>query len=261
MKRILYSDRQINLIRESGKVIAKCFELLKKEIKPGITTKQLDTLVAALIAKDGGTAAFLNYAYGEHEPFPASICTSVNDVVIHGIPNDEPLKEGDILSVDIGVRKDNYYADAAWTYPVGKVDENAKKLLLTGEAALMAGIAAFQPRARIVEISKAIQDLAEKDGFTIVREFVGHGVGLTLHEDPQVRNYVDANEKEGKESARAVLKSGTVLAIEPMINEKLPMIKFGAKDWPVQTNDGGRSVHFEHTVAMMADGHVEILTK
>ncbi len=261
MNRTLYSDRQIELIRAAGAVIGRCFGILKNEIKPGVTTKQLDALVAAQIAKDGGTAAFLNYAYGEHSPFPASICTSVNDVVVHGIPNDEPLKEGDIVSVDIGVRKDNYYADAAWTYPVGEVDENVKKLLATGEAALMAGIAAFKPRVQLMEISKAVQDLAEKDGFTIVREFVGHGVGLTLHEDPQVRNYIDPNEREGRDSAKATLKPGTVLAIEPMINEKQSMIKYSSKDWPVQTKDGGRSVHFEHTVAMLADGRVEILTK
>jgi len=261
INRIMYSDRQIELIRAAGAIIGRCFAILKSEVKPGVTTKQLDALVAAQIIKDGGTAAFLDYAYGDHSPFPASICTSVNNVVVHGIPNDEPLKEGDVLSVDIGVRKDNYYADAAWTYAVGEVDATAKLLLETGEAALMAGIEAFKPKIELVNISKAVQETAEAKGFSVVREFVGHGVGHSLHEAPQVRNYVDPDEKEGKESAKALLKPGMVLAIEPMINEKLRMIKYSSDQWPVSTVDGSRSVHFEHTVAMMADGHVEILTK
>lgn len=258
MSRPLYSDRQINIIREAGQIIARCFDIIRKEAKPGVTTQYLDQLIADQIAKDGGISAFLGYSYGQQKPFPATICTSLNEVIVHGVPDETPMVEGDLLSADIGVLKNFYYADAAWTFPIGEVDDAAKKLLQVGESALNAGIAAFQKGAKLISISKAVQELTEANKFTIVREFVGHGVGHHLHEAPQVRNYIDESYPEGES---VILKPGTVIAIEPMINEKQRMIKYSANEWPVRTADGARSVHFEHTVAMMSDGKVEILTK
>ena len=256
MPPILYSDRQIALVREAGKVIGKCLTLIKSELKAGVTTKHLDALVADLIKKEGAQPAFLNYQQGDHTPFPACICASVNDVVIHGVPDEQPLKEGDLLSIDIGVRKDLYYADSAWTFAVGSPDEVGAKMLKCGEDVLNLALTVAKPKSSLIELGKTIQKFVEESGFHVVREFVGHGVGLSLHEEPQVRNYYDPADTRFKD---VILKPGMILAIEPMITEKSAMIKFGADEWTVRTGDGGRSVHFEHTIAITSNGP-EILT-
>ena len=258
MAQMLYSERQIKLIREAGRVVAQCLDIVRGMARPGVTTRQLDEAVTAHIIKCGGRSPFKGYEFPGKHPFPASICTSVNDVVVHGVPDDVPLKAGDLLSVDAGVTKDGYIGDAAWTFPVGEVDAAAKKLLLAGEEALFAGIGAARARGRVDDISRAVQTLVEGRGYNVVRDYVGHGVGQQLHEEPQIPNYVEA----GKilPVFRKALKPGMVLAIEPMVNEGTAVVTSEEGQWPVRTADGGRSVHFEHTVAIFPD-RTEILTK
>ena len=254
----IYSARQIELIRESGRVVAECLELVRKMIAPGVTTRQIDQAVTEHIAKAGGRSPFKGYELPGKVPFPSAVCASVNDVVVHGIPDDVPLKNGDLVSIDVGVYKNGYIGDSAWTFPVGTPDAEAAKLLKAGEEALYAGIAAMKPKGLLAEASKAVQTLIEERGFTVVRDYVGHGVGQSLHEPPQVRNYVET--KDWLPGFRTVLKPGMVLAIEPMVNEGTEKVKGAPSDWPVRTQDAGRSVHFEHTVAILAD-RIEILTK
>ena len=258
MAQNLYSERQVRLIRESGRLVAQCLDIVRKMIGPGVTTRQLDDAITAHIVKNNARSPFKGYEFPGKKPFPASCCASVNDVVVHGVPNDVPLKVGDLVSIDVGVYKDGYIGDAAWTFPVGEPDAAAKKLLQAGEEALMAGIKGARPKGRLDEISRAVQTLVEGRGFSVVRDYVGHGVGQQLHEEPQVPNYVSTT------SAllpvfRTILKPGMVLAIEPMVNEGTPVVRSAPGQWPVKTADGGRSVHFEHTVAILQD-RVEILT-
>ena len=257
-KIIYYSERQVALIRESGRIVAECLALVKEMIKPGVTTRQLDTRVAEHIKASGAKSPFKGYAFPGKTPFPAAVCASVNDVIVHGLPDDEPLNEGDLVSMDVGVVKNGYIGDSAWTFPVGETDKAAKLLLKAGEDSLMAGIAAMKPNGVLGKVSEAIQTLVEERGFSVVREFVGHGVGQSLHEEPQVRNYVQAG--DFLPGFRVVLKPGMVLAVEPMVNEKGAAVDSSDRDWPVRTADGGRSVHFEHTLAVMRD-RIEILTK
>jgi len=253
-----YSERQIGLIRDAGRIVAECLEVVRKNIAPGVTTRQIDTLVAEHIAKSGGRSPFKGYELPGKIPFPASVCASVNDVIVHGIPDDVKLKPGDLVSIDVGVYKNGYIGDSAWTFPVGEPDEAAKRLLATGEEALYAGIKAMRPRGVLAEAAKAVQTMVEGRGYSVVREYVGHGVGQSLHEPPQVRNYVET--KDWLPGFRTVLKPGMVLAIEPMVNERGPEVSGTPEEWPVRTADGGRSVHFEHTVAIFPD-RIEILTK
>ena len=253
-----YSPRQIDLIRESGRIVAECLELVRTTIGPGVTTRQIDRVVTDHIVKSGGRSPFLGYELPGKVPFPASLCASVNDVVVHGVPNDVPLKQGDLVSIDVGVYKNGYIGDSAWTFPVGEPDEAAKRLLQAGEESLYAGIAAMKPKGVLADASRAVQKLVEGRGYSVVRDYVGHGVGLSLHEEPQVRNYTEA--KDWLPGFRTVLKPGMVLAIEPMVNEGTEKVKGEPNDWPVRTEDGGRSVHFEHTVAIFSD-RIEILTK
>ena len=179
-------------------------------------------------------------------------------MVVHGLPDDKPLKEGDLVSIDIGCIKEGYIGDSAWTFCVGTPDAEAKKLMAAGEEALYAGIKAMKPRGKLGELSKAIQTLVEGRGFSVVREYVGHGVGQSLHEEPQVPNYVSV--KDMLPLLGKTLQPGMVLAVEPMVNERGPDVVSVAGQWPVRTKDGGRSVHFEHTVAVLSD-RIEILTK
>jgi methionyl aminopeptidase len=254
---ILYSERQVGLIRAAGQVVSQCLALARELAVPGGTTRQIDQAIAAHIRKCGGTSPFLGYQLPGKVPFPATVCTSVNDVVVHGLPDDVPFKEGDLVSVDCGVRLNNYIGDGAWTFAAGQPNERAKALLRAGQEALHAGIRAAQPRGKLGEISRAIQTLVEGRGFSVVRDYVGHGVGLSLHEEPNVPNYVQVGAFlpiVGK-----VLKPGMVLALEPMVNEGGPEVRSKDGLWPVHTADGGRSVHFEHTIAILAD-RIEILT-
>jgi methionyl aminopeptidase len=254
----LYSERQIALIREAGRIVAECLELIRQAVGPGATTRQIDELVTAHLRKNNATSPFLGYQFPGKAPFPASLCASVNDVVVHGIPDDEELKEGDLVSVDIGACKDGYIGDAAWTFPVGNPDDAAKRLLKAGQDALDAGIGAMKPRGKLDDVSRAIQTLVEARGYSVVREYVGHGVGQSLHEEPQVPNYVPVSAI--LPVFRPTLKPGMVLAVEPMVNEGEAGVVSVEGEWPVRTVDGGRSVHFEHTVAILKD-RIEILTR
>jgi methionyl aminopeptidase len=257
----LYSERQIALIREAGRVVAECLELIKEKVKPGATTRELDRVAAEHIQKRGGRSPFKGYQFPGKLPFPASVCASVNDVVVHGIPDDVKLKEGDLVSIDIGCIKDGYIGDSAWTFCVGQPDEKAAKLLKAGEEALFAGIKAMKPMGKLGELSRAIQTLVEGRGFSVVRDYVGHGVGQSLHEEPQVPNYVQTGAMLPFVGAlNKPLKPGMVIAVEPMVNEGTATVVSVGGQWPVRTSDGGRSVHFEHTLAVLPD-RIEILTK
>ena len=254
---ILYSPRQMGLIREAARIVSECLALARDLALPGRTTRIMEQAIAANIRKHGATSPFLGYQLPGKIPFPATVCASVNDVVVHGIPDDTPFREGDLVSIDCGVRLNGYVGDAAWTFAVGKPDARACELLKTGREALYAGIQAVRPRSKLAEISRAIQILVEGRGFSVVREYVGHGVGQSLHEEPQVPNYVQRGAflpLIGKN-----LLPGMVLAIEPMVNEGRADVSSAKGQWPVRTADGGRSVHFEHTIAVLPD-RVEILT-
>ncbi|MCW8130025.1 MAG: type I methionyl aminopeptidase [Planctomycetota bacterium] len=255
---IYYSERQIEKIRESGRIVGECLQLTREMVAPGVTTRQIEKAIAEHIKKRGGTSPFFGYELPGKVPFPCHICASVNEVVVHGLSDDEPLKEGDLVAIDCGVRKEGYIGDSAWTFPVGKVDETAQRLLKCGEEALYAGIHAAKPRGTIADISKAVQKVVEAEKFAVVRDYVGHGVGLSLHEEPQVPNYYSAG--QSLPFLRQTLKAGMVFCIEPMVNEGTEKVTSVNGAWPVKTADGGRSVHFEHTVAIFQD-RLEILTK
>ena len=234
-------------MRRSGRVVAETLSRLEEALRPGITTSDLDTLAERTIVGSGGRPSFKGY-----RGFPASICTSPNDVIVHGIPGDVVLEEGDIISLDVGVLLDGFHADSAWTFPVGAVDAEAAALLKVTEASLDAAIASCEPGKRLGDVGFAVEQVAEAAGFSIVREYVGHGVGRLLHEDPQIPNY-------GPPGRREVLSPGMTLAIEPMVNAGGPGTRVMEDGWTVRTADGRPSAHFEHTVAITADGH-EVLT-
>ncbi|MFH1848144.1 MAG: type I methionyl aminopeptidase [Candidatus Omnitrophota bacterium] len=242
------SGREIALMRKAGVIVARVFEKLQGAIEPGITTKELDDLAIKVIKSLNGEAAFLGY-----KGYPASICTSVNDVVVHGIPAATKVKSGSILSVDIGVKYRGYFADAAATFPVGRISGEAMRLIEAAETALEAGIEQARPGNRVSDISHAVQDLAESKGFSVVRAFVGHGIGSNLHEEPEIPNY-------GEPGKGARLDPGMALAIEPMINEGTWEVKVLDDGWTAVTKDGKLSAHFEHTV-LVTEGSAEVLTK
>lgn len=257
MAQILYSDRQVALIRESSRIVAECREIVREMVKPGGTTREIDRAVAEQIRKSGGTSPFYGYELPGKGPYPATVCASVNDVVVHGIPDDIPFKDGDVVSIDIGVRKNGYIGDSAWTFGVGDLDEETQRLLETGEEALYRGIRAMKPRGKLVEASRAIQTYVESRNFSVVRDYVGHGVGQSLHEEPQVPNYVQPG--QNLPFFRTILKPGMVLAVEPMVNQGTAQVVSVEGEWKVRTADGKLSVHFEHTLAVRSDG-IEILT-
>lgn len=245
---ICKTPREIEIMREAGRIVALTHEELKKHILPGITTKELDVIAEQFIRKQGAIPSFKGY-----NGFRGSICASVNDELVHGIPGDRVLKNGDVISIDIGAKYNGYHGDSAWTYPVGEIDENTKRLLEVTEESLYLGLKEAKPGERLSNISHAIQTYVEANGFSIVREYVGHGVGQDLHEDPQIPHY-------GPPNKGPRLKPGMVLAIEPMVNAGSRYVKTLADDWTVVTVDGRRCAHFEHTVAITETGY-EILTK
>jgi len=230
---------EIRIMRDSAQLVSKTLGVLASEIKPGVTTKYLDRLAYQYIKDNGGEPAFLGYG-----GFPNSLCTSPNDEVVHGIPNDKPLKDGDIISVDCGVFMNGFVGDHAYTFEVGEVNNETKKLLKITKESLYKGIYQCIRGKRIGDISFAIQEHAEKNGYGVVRELVGHGVGRQMHEDPQVPNY-------GKRGSGKVIKDGLVLAIEPMINMGTEKVKFHSDGWTVTTLDKKPSAHFEHNVAVI----------
>ena len=242
---------EIELMREAALSVSKTLGIVAKEIKPGVSTLYLDKIAEEYIRDNGGIPAFKGYGHKKN-PFPATLCMSLNAAVVHGIPNDKPLEEGDIISVDCGVVKNGYFGDHAYTFGVGQIAPEVQKLLDVTKESLYVGIEQMKSGNRIGDISYAIQQYAEKHGYGVVRELCGHGLGKNLHEEPEVPNY-------GKRGDGPKLRDGMVLAIEPMINMGKRNIKFLNDGWTVLTSDGLPSAHFEHDVALI-DGKPEILS-
>ncbi len=240
-------SHEIEAMRQSGRLTDALLTYLEKQIEPGITTLELDEMASLYIHKNGGTAAFKNY-----RGFPKSICTSVNSVVVHGIPGERVLYEGDIISIDVGIRLDGYYSDAARTFPVGKISAEAQKLIDTAKDCFYAGLAAALDGNRVGDISAAVQSVAEAENYGIVRELVGHGVGRALHEDPDVPNF-------GPAGRGVRLRKGMTLAIEPMICAGSHRVEVMDDGWTIKTCDGSLAAHYENTVAI-TDNEAEILT-
>lgn len=243
------SNREIELMRIAGRIVALAHQAVKEAIKPGMSTKQIDDLVEKVIRDNDAIPSFLNY-----NGYPASACVSINEEVVHGIPSPHrKLKSGDIVSVDIGAIYKGYHGDSAWTYACGDISEDAKRLLEGTEASLFAGLEYAKENNRLSDISHHVQKHAESLGFSVVRDFVGHGVGSHLHEDPQIPNY-------GLPGRGIRLKSGMTLAIEPMINLGNKEVKVLSDGWTTITRDKSLSAHFEHSILITKDGY-EILTK
>lgn len=242
------SKTELELMREAGKIVALTHRLLAENIRPGISTKELDSLAEDFIRKQGAVPSFKGY-----HGYPASICTSVNEELVHGIPGSRILKDGDIISIDIGAQIHGFHGDSAWTYPVGNISEEAVQLLRVTEESLYKGIEQVREGNRLSDIGHAIQKHVEAAGFAVVRDYVGHGIGRQMHEDPQVPNY-------GPPGRGPRLKVGMTLAIEPMVNAATYHCKTLADNWTVVTADGNLAAHFEHTVALTEDGP-EILTR
>lgn len=254
---IIKTPQQVEGIRRSCRVLARVLDEVKAAVKPGITTRELNALTETLIAKSGAKPAFKGYRpLPGIIPFPSAICTSVNDQVVHSPAlSGQPLKEGDIIGLDLGVNLDGYFSDMAVTMPVGVIKPAVQTLLDVTRQALDSGLAVMRPGARVRDISAAIEFIVKPYGYGIVRDFVGHGVGLQVHEDPRIPNYVDHR----MDDMNLVLKEGMVLAIEPMINMGKAGVSVLDDGWTVVTDDGSWSAHFEHTVAITANGH-EVLT-
>ncbi|MDD4052398.1 MAG: type I methionyl aminopeptidase [candidate division Zixibacteria bacterium] len=247
----LKSDREIAVMREAGRLVAEVLELIGRHIAPGVSTKELDTLAEDHIRSRGAIPSFKGYRMGGHA-FPASICASIDEVVVHGIPSDRTLVEGQIISIDVGTTLNGYCGDGARTYAVGAIDPLKQKLMDVTLAALQAGIAKACIGKRLGDISAAVQQTVEANGFSVVRDLVGHGIGRRMHEDPQVHNF-------GVAGTGPLLAKGLVLAIEPMVNAGDYKILFKPDGWTTVTVDGSPSAHFEHTVAITENGP-EILT-
>lgn len=245
---ILKTPREIELLREAGRIVALVHEELKKAIVPGVTTKEIDKLAEKIIRDNNATPSFKGYG-----GFPGSVCTSVNEMVIHGIPGKLKLKEGDIISVDVGACYQGYHGDSAWTYRVGKISEEAERLLKVTEESLYKGLEQAKPGNHIGDISAAIEDYVAKNGYTSPEDYTGHGVGSKLHEDPMVPNY-------GKKRHGPLLKVGMVIAVEPMVHIGKKDVKVLNDGWGVVTKDHSLAAHYEHTIVITNDGY-EILTK
>jgi methionyl aminopeptidase len=236
------SQTEIGIMDRAGTVVAETLNLLEEHIQPGITTGELDSIAEEFIRSVGGVPTFKGY-----KGYPAATCMSPNSMVVHGIPGKAVLEDGDILSVDVGVTLDGFVADSAWTYAVGAIPAEAQRLLDTCEAALGAGIAEARVGNAIGDISRAVQTVTESAGFSVIRSLVGHGVGRSMHEDPQVPNFVSSY--KGPE-----LKDGMTIAIEPMITAGGPDVYIHDDEWSISTTDGSLAAHFEHTVAVTAAG-------
>jgi methionyl aminopeptidase len=244
---IIKSPREIEQLKRSNTMVAEVFEKLRGMIVPGVTTMELDQVAEEYILLKGALPAFKGY-----RGFPATLCISINDEVVHGIPGQRRLAEGDIVSLDVGVNYIGYFGDAAITLPVGEVDPEAKRLLEVTKKALYIGIEKAKVGNRLFDISYAIQSWVESNGFSVVRDFVGHGIGKELHEEPQIPNFGTPNQGPR-------LEKGMVFALEPMVNEGTYEVRVLSDGWTVVTADGKRSAHFEHTIAITDDG-AEILS-
>ena len=248
MSIIIKTSEEVAAIRQAGTIVAAILEILSRQVKAGMETRELDIIAARELKKRGAKASFKGY-----RGFPASLCASINDEIVHGIPGKRKLHEGDIVSLDFGAIYDNFQGDAAITVGVGKINSAAKQLIETTKGALEAGIRAARPGARLGDISAAIQNYAESRGYSVVREYAGHGIGREMHEEPQIPNY-------GLSGSGPVLKKGMTLALEPMVNAGDWRTRTGDDHWTVLTADGSLSAHFEHTIAI-TDGEPEVLTR
>jgi methionyl aminopeptidase len=244
---VLKSRDEVEVMRRAGRVVARTLDLVGREIKPGMTTAELDALIEEFIRSEGAIPGFKNY-----QGYPGSACVSIDDEVVHGIPGKRVIKEGEIVSVDVGSIVDEFYGDSARTFAIGEISPEKAKLMEYTQKALMAGIDKARKDNKLGAISEAVQKVAESQGYGVVRQLVGHGIGRKMHEEPQVPNFGSANEGP-------VLKTGMVIAIEPMINMGTYEVKTMPDGWTVVTADGQPSAHFEHTVAITDDGP-DILT-
>ncbi|AFY57477.1 methionine aminopeptidase, type I [Rivularia sp. PCC 7116] len=250
---VLLSSRELDKMRVVGKLAANLLNHLEPMVQPGVTTKELDDEAARFMKANGSISATIGYAPPNHPPYPGHVCTSVNEVVCHGIPNSKQvLKEGDIINIDVTPILDGYHGDTSRTFLVGDVSDKARKLVEVTRESMMRGIAQVKPDGRIGDIGAAIQEYAEANGYSVVRDMVGHGVGRVFHTEPQVPHY-------GKRNTGMKLRKGMVFTIEPMLNEGTYKLKFLKDGWTVITQDRKLSAQFEHTVAVTDDG-VEILT-
>ncbi len=236
------SPEQVDQMAAAGEILVRCLRMLASKARAGVSTADLDAAAEKFIRSQGATPAFKGY-----RGFPGSICASPNSMVVHGIPGDYELKRGDVLSIDVGVVKDGWVADAAITVPIGEVSAEARKLLDVTKAALFAGVEQMQSGNHLGDVSAAIQKTAEIEGLSIIRTLVGHGIGREMHEEPQVPNF-------GEPGRGPLLEEGTVLAIEPMVNAGGPLVRSGDDGWAVYSDDGSLAAHFEFTVAVTADG-------
>ncbi len=248
MSIIIKSDTELAAMRQAGKIVATILEILRQQVKAGMKTDELDIIAERELERLGAKPSFKGY-----RDFPANLCVSVNDEIVHGIPDNRVLSEGDIVSLDFGAIFDGFQGDAAITFGVGVINAQAEQLMEATEGALAAGIAAAYPRATLGDISAAIQNHAESRGFSVVREYTGHGIGREMHEDPQIPNF-------GSPGTGPVLKKGMTLCLEPMLNVGDWHTRLGDNHWTVYTSDGSLSAHFEHTIAI-TDHEPEVLTK
>jgi methionyl aminopeptidase len=244
---IIKSDREIDIMRQAGRIVATILEILIKQVRPGMKTKELDVIAGREAERLGVKPSFKGY-----RGFPANLCVSVNDEIVHGIPGERVLSEGDIASLDFGAIFDGFQGDAAVTVGVGEISLEARQLLETTQAALKAGIAAAYSGARLGDISVAIQNCAESRGYSVVREYTGHGIGREMHEEPQIPNF-------GQPGSGPVLRKGMTLALEPMVNIGDWRTRLGNNHWTVLTADGSLSAHFEHTI-VITEAEPEVLT-
>jgi len=248
---IIKTDKEIKKIKKSCQLTANTLQYITEKIKPGLRTIEIDKIAESFILKHGGKPSFKGYG-DEGNEFPASACISINDEIVHGIPGERVLQEGDIVSIDIGTYLNGYYGDSAVTVGVGKISKVAEKLIMTTKKCLLEGIKKAISGNSIGDIGNTVQTVAEENNFSVVREFVGHGVGLKVHEDPQIPNY-------GKPKTGLKLEKGMVIAIEPMVNQGDYRTISSDDGWTVKTADGSLSAHFEHTIAIYEKGN-EILT-
>lgn len=243
------SEQEIELMRECCEIVSDVIRLTGSQISPGVITEDLDRMAEEFIRSCGARPAFKGYApsSGARTPFPATLCISVDDAVVHGMPSKRKLEEGEIVSIDVGVEKNGYFGDGAATFPVGKIDPEKERLMRVTRESLFRGIEQARPGNRLHDISSAIQRYVEENGFSIVRDLVGHGIGTRLHEDPPVPNF-------GKRGTGIKLTSGMALAIEPMVNYGGAKVKVGRDGWTVLSRDGLPSAHFEHTIVITENG-------
>lgn len=247
------SEREIALMRESGRIVAEALTIVGTRIKAGVTTEELDELAEEYIRSQGGEPAFKGYGSDKRNLFPATLCVSIDDQVVHGFPGSRRLEDGQIVSIDVGVKKGGYYGDGARTFAVGRISEEKQRLLQVTEEALYRGIARVRAGARLHDIAAAVQEHVEAAGFSVVRDLVGHGIGRNLHEEPPVPNF-------GTAGTGVLLQEGMALAIEPMVNAGTYRVTVDADGWTVRTQDGRPSAHFEHTV-IVRSGDADILTR